>query len=334
MPLDRPASGAPATTEPAADPAPTGAMRLKAAARPILGALAVIFVALSMWDLSRRWRPGVVNVDWSMAAWSMLPLALGCVLLGLGWIWLLSRMSGNDVPVLAGMAVHLESQAARYTPGKVGLPLVRMLAAERLGTTSRIAGSSVLIEVLCFVATGGVMGPIVLWLSGDMSSRLGEALGVLGPFVLFGFVLVLALLLIVDRRRLPAKFRGLLELDGRGPLVPLALPLFHALYWLTWALHGYFTSRAVHASVDVSLGSMGFYILAPVMGFLALVAPGGLGVREAVLSIALSAATGPAAALYAALLSRGTSVVVDFLTWMAFRPFRGVGAHDVGQRRD
>ena len=85
-------------------------------------------------------------------------------------------------------------------------------------------------------------------------------------------------------------------------------------------------------SVDASLASMGFYVLAPVMGFLALAAPGGLGVREAVVSIALSASVGPAAALYAALISRGTSVVVDFGVWMAFRPFRDRGAHPADRR--
>jgi hypothetical protein len=47
-------------------------------------------------------------------------------------------------------------------------------------------------------------------------------------------------------------------------------------------------------------------------------------VREAVVSIGLSAAIGPAAALYAALLSRGTSVIVDFGVWMVLRPFRGI----------
>ena len=148
---------------------------------------------------------------------------------------------------------------------------------------------------------------------------------VLGLVVLLGFVAALLVLLLLDRRHLPSKVRELLQLDGAGPLVPPALPLIHAGYWLTWAAHGYFTSRAIHAPVGVSLDSMGFYILAPVMGFLALAAPGGLGVREAVLSIALSAATGPGPALYAALLSRGTSVVVDFGVWMAFRPFRGRG---------
>ena len=307
-----------------------GAQRLKAVLRPVMGVLALIFVVAAIWDLKRRWRPGVVELDYGMAALSMLPLAIGCVLLGLGWIWLLSRMSGVKIPVLPGMALHLESQAARYTPGKVGLPLVRMLGAASLGTTSRIAGSSVFIEVLCFVATGGVTGLLVLLFSNDMLQRVTEALGALGLLVLLGFVVALAVLLLLDRRYLPVKVRDLLQLDGTGPLVPPALPLIHAGYWLTWAAHGYFTSRAIQAPVGVSLDSMGFYVLAPVMGFLALAAPGGLGVREAVLSIALSAAVGPGPALYAALLSRGTSVLVDFGVWMAFRPFRGSAVRKAG----
>ena len=312
-------------SQPSSSEALSGPQRLKAALRPLMGALAVVFVVAAIWDLKRRWRPGVVEIDYGLAALSMLPLAIGCILLGLGWIWLLSRMSGVKIPVLPGMALHLESQAARYTPGKVGLPLVRMLGAERLGTTSRIAGSSVFIEVLCFVASGGVTGLLVLVFSGDMLRRVTEALGSLGLLVLLGFVVALAVLLLLDRRYLPKKLRDLLQLDGAGPLVPPALPLIHAGYWLSWAVHGYLTSRAVHAPVDVAFGSMGFYVLAPVMGFLALVTPGGLGVREAVVSIGLSAAVGPAAALYAALLSRGTSVLVDFGVWMLFRPFRGSG---------
>lgn len=308
-----------------------GAQRLKAVLRPVMGVLAAVFVAVAIWDLKRRWQPGQVQIDYGLAALSMVPLAAGCVFLGLGWVWLMSRMSGVKIPVLPAMSIHLESQAARYTPGKVGLPLVRMLGAERLGTTSRIAASSVFIEVLCFVATGGVSGFVVLMATGGMLSRITEVLGVLGLVVLLGFVVALALLLLVDRRAIPQKLRDVLQIDGEGPLVPLGLPLIHAGYWLTWAAHGYITSRAVHASTDVAIGSMGFYVLAPVMGFLALAAPGGLGVREAVVSIALSGPIGPAAALYAALLSRGTSVVVDFGVWMAFRPFRDIGVRSASR---
>jgi uncharacterized membrane protein YbhN (UPF0104 family) len=302
-----------------------GAQRLKAVLRPFMALLAAVFVAASIWDLKKRWRSGVVEIDYLMAALSMLPLLAGCVLLALGWIWLLSRMSGTKVPSLPGIALHVESQAARYTPGKVGLPLVRMLGADRLGVSARLIASSVLIEVLCWVATGGVTGFALLLFSGGTLRRVTDALGVAGLVVLCGFAGSLALLMLVDRRHLPRKLRDALELEGEGALVPAGLPLIHAAYWLTWAAHGYFTSRAIHASPSTSLSSMGFYVLAPVMGFLALIAPGGIGVREAVLSIGLSGATGPAAALYAALLSRATSVIVDFGVWMAFRPFRAGG---------
>ena len=234
-----------------------GAQRLKAVLRPLMGTLAVIFVGVAIYDLKRRWRPGSVQIDYGLAAASMLPLAVGCLLLALGWIWLIARMSGTKVPILPSIAIHLESQAARYTPGKVGLPLVRMLAAERLGITSRIAASSVLIEVLCFVATGGVLGLALLLVSSDMLARVTEALGVLGLVILCGFVVALAVLLLLDRRYFPKKLQSLLQLDGTGPLVPAGLPLIHAGYWLTWAIHGYLTSRAIHAPVDVALGSMG-----------------------------------------------------------------------------
>lgn len=287
-----------------------------------MAALAVVFVGVAIWDLKRRWQPGVVHIDYGLAALSMLPLAIGCLLMGWGWVWLVSRMSGRAIPLLPALALHVESQAARYTPGKVGLPLVRMLGAERLGTTGRIMASSTLVEVLCWVATGGVTGLLVLLLSGDMLGRVTDALGAVGLLVLLGFVGVLALLLLVDRERFPKKVLDALKLDGTGPLVPPQLPLMHAGYWLTWAVHGYLTSRAIHAPEGVALGSMGYYVLAPVMGFLALAAPGGLGVREAVVSIALAGSVGPAAALYAALLSRGTSVIVDFGVWIALRPFR------------
>lgn len=305
-----------------------GTARFKAALRPIMAALAVVFVGVAIWDLKRRWQPGVVHIDYGLAALSMLPLAIGCLLMGWGWVWLVSRMSGRPVPLLPALALHVESQAARYTPGKVGLPLVRMLGAEKLGTTGRIMASSTLIEVLCWVATGGVTGLLVLLLSGDMLGRVTEALGAVGLMILLGFVGALALLLLVDRQRFPQKVRDALKLDGTGPLVPPQLPLMHAGYWLTWAAHGYLTSRAIQAPEGVALGSMGYYVLAPVMGFLALAAPGGLGVREAVVSIALAGSVGPAAALYAALLSRGTSVIVDFGVWMALRPFRGGGVRN------
>jgi hypothetical protein len=309
--------------EPAsAVPQRSGLERIKAGARPILALLAAVFVGVAAWDLKRRWQPGRVEIDYTFVAFSCLPLLVGVLVLALSWTSLLGQMSGVKIPRLAGMALHIESQAARYTPGKVGVPLVRMLGAGPLGTTGRIALSSVFIELLCWVAVGGTFGFGLLLLTGDLAQGASEALGAWALPILACFALGLLLLLALDRRLIPERVRTLIQIDGKGPLVPARLPLMHALYWLMWAAHGYLISRSIQVPPGEALASSGVYVLAPIMGFLALAAPGGLGVREAVLSMALSASVGPAAALYAALLSRASSVLVDFGVWLASRPFR------------
>jgi hypothetical protein len=311
----------PAVAAPRA-PQRSGLERIKAGLRPVMAVLAAVFVGVAAWDLKRRWQPGKVEIDYVLVALSCLPLLVGVLVLALSWTSLLGKMSGVKIPRLSGMALHIESQAARYTPGKVGVPLVRMLGAGGLGTTGRIALSSVFIELLCWVAVGGTLGFALLLMTGDLARGANEALGVWALPILAGFALALLLLLAVDRRLIPERIRGLIQIEGEGPLVPARLPLMHAVYWLTWAAHGYLISRAIHVPPGAALASSGIYVLAPIMGFLALAAPGGLGVREAVVSMALSASVGPAAALYAALLSRAASVLVDFGAWLATRPFR------------
>ena len=52
-----------------------GAQRLKAVLRPIMGALAAVFVGVAIWDLKRRWQPGVVEVNYGLAALAGNPVA-------------------------------------------------------------------------------------------------------------------------------------------------------------------------------------------------------------------------------------------------------------------
>jgi uncharacterized membrane protein YbhN (UPF0104 family) len=58
------------------------------------------------------------------------------------------------------------------------------------------------------------------------------------------------------------------------------------------------------------------FLLAPIAGFLAIVAPAGVGVREAVLCFALAPALGDSKALAVALLARATYVASEIITWM------------------
>ena len=73
---------------------------------------------------------------------------------------------------------------------------------------------------------------------------------------------------------------------------------------------------SVGASLAVAIQHASIFILAPILGFLALVAPGGLGVRETIISYALAPSLGASAALAAALLARGVAMASELIGWL------------------
>ncbi len=316
-PGDRPAwyQYLPVSTEPIDKPR----SRLMLAIRVGVGALAVAFVVWTFASLARRVDLAMLEVSWGWAAVSVLPLIFGVYVLAYGFALLLARMSQLKIPLRAAMYMQIESQLARYTPGKVGVPLVRLAAAQQLGVTRRVMASAMGVEALCFLAVGGALGLSALMLTKSHAPpAVAAQVAWLWPLVVAFTVGTLALVF-VDRRFFPAAVVRLLKLEGNGPLVPATLLATHALYWATWALHGLCVSRAVGASLDVAMAGSGLFILAPIVGFLALVAPAGAGVREALLTAGLAPAIGATGAIAAAILSRMASVIADFGAWLASR---------------
>ncbi|HYP88113.1 MAG TPA: lysylphosphatidylglycerol synthase transmembrane domain-containing protein [Polyangiaceae bacterium] len=297
----------------------TGFARLRTIARLILGVASAIFVAVACYKLSRRWESGKVQVSWPWLIVSALPMALGTVVLAVGWKWLMERMAGKRVPLRPCLTLHFESQMARYTPGKVGMPLVRMAGAGQLGVPAAIAGYSVLTESISQVAVGGLVGFALLLAITGSSGGLTQAFGVLGVLGLAAFVAVTLVLVFVDRRHLPAAVVKLMKVEGTGPLVPRRAPLAHAVFWLLWSLHGYFAARAVGIPAVHAFGGAGLYTLSAIAGILALATPSGIGVREAVLSMGLAPLVGPAPAVATAIVSRAVSLVVDCSVWAVGR---------------
>lgn len=289
--------------------------RIKLAARIVLGGASAIFIAVACYKLASRWESGKVTLHWGWVVASGLPIALGTFILAIGWKWIMERMVGHGVPLRPALTLHFESQMARYTPGKVGMPLVRMAGAAQLGVPASVAGYSVLTESISMVAVGGIVGFALLLMTTGGAGGVLAAFGKLGALGLLAFVVVGLVLVFVDRRRLPPIALRLMKAEGTGPLVPRRGPVAHALYWLTWAVHGYFAARAVGISSTHAVYGSGLYVLGPIAGILALATPSGIGVREAVMSMGLAPVVGPAPAVAAAIVSRATSLVVDCLVW-------------------
>ncbi|MFZ5897279.1 MAG: lysylphosphatidylglycerol synthase transmembrane domain-containing protein [Myxococcota bacterium] len=296
-----------------------GAKQLKRWLRPLMWAVTAAFVGWTALDLVRRWNGRRIDVDFAWLAVSLLPVIAGSVLQGVGWIALVERMARTRVPRRRALDLYFASQLARYTPGKVGLPIVRMNGAPELGLSRRLVGISVLIEMLSWTATGAVTGFLLLSLAHAPSYGLGAVAGKLALPLLIASLLGALALVAIDRRHAPAKLKRALGLEGEGALVPLRLLAWQLLYWLSWAAHGYFLARALGANSGEARASMGFSPLANVLGFVALAAPAGVGVREAVLVAGLGPIIGSGAAIGAAVASRVVSLIADLGSWLALR---------------
>jgi hypothetical protein len=309
--------------EPKSEPALVGAEKpqksgLKRRLGPLFMTIALLFVAYSAWDLAHRWQSTKISLDLPWALASVLPLALGCLIQGRGWIALIERMTARSVPRGPALSLYMDSQLARYTPGMVGLPFVRMAGAARLGVSAVSVGSSVGLEMLSWTAVGGGVGFASLFFL-PTRSGLAALLGAWAIPIVLGFAAIVILLTCLDRSRFPAFVVRTLKLSGSGPLVPFSLLIAHVLYWGTWAVHGYALTRGFGAASSIALSTSGLYALATVGGFVALAAPAGVGVREAILSVSLAPALGSAAALGIAVASRAASLCADVIVWFVLK---------------
>lgn len=286
---------------------------LKRWLKPAMNLVAVVFVALAARDIAKGWQAKAVHLSLWPALAALVPLLFSCLAQGFAWIALIERMAQRRVPRGPALSIYLASQLARYTPGKVGLPIVRMQGAPLLGVPRAVVGVSVLVEMLSWTATGAVAGFALLAAAAPAAGfewMMRFAVPALAASALGLFVL-----LAVDRRRYPSKVRFLLGAEGTGPVIPYQLPLIQTGYWMLVAVHGYLMTVALGAPGSAALTATGVYVLSSVLGFVVLAAPAGVGVREGVIATGLKPLVGSAPAAAAAIISRGASLVAEVLVW-------------------
>lgn len=301
--------------------------------RPLTVALALLFVAYAGVELTQKWESARVVPNFWWALLASAPLFVAVVVQAYAWIALIDHLTGAHVARGRALVLFFDSQIARYTPGKVGLPVVRMAGAQEIGAPARLVGASVLIEVLSWAALGGGVGLLAVVALSEQYDAAHKLLGALAWPVFAALLVGVLVLLVVDRQRLPARLNEALKLRGAGALAPFSMLALQLVFWVCWGVHGYLVAHAYGVRSADAVGQAGFFLLAPVAGFLALAAPAGIGVREAVLAVGLSPLLGGSGALSAAALSRGLSLFADVSTWLIVRYLGRRRARNGGQRR-
>jgi glycosyltransferase 2 family protein len=288
------------TDSPAAESPPAGAGgRSRWLTLAVLAVVAGFFVA----TLAARWTD-VISVNWRLRPGVF---ALACVLLAVSYalvacLWGLALRRAAGTRLVAGARIWFLSNLARYVPGNVWSYVGAVELARREGVARSTTLAVMALTQVLSVAVALLAGLPVLVAE---RARLGRP-ALLGTVVVAAVAGLAALfrrrLLALARRRLP-------NLDPAG-LTPSArtvvlLVLGYAAYWAVTGLAfaALVASLASLAAADVPL-VVAAYAAAYAVGFLALLTPAGLGVREGVLVVALAPVLPAGPALVVALVSR------------------------------
>src|SRR4029453_8566938 len=286
----------------------------------VLAVVAGFFVA----TLAASWND-VISVNWRLDPWLF---ALATVLLALSyglvaWLWGLALHRAAGTRISAGAPLWFLSNLARDVPGSIWSYVGAVELARREGVARRVTLAVMALTQVLSVGVAVAAGlPVLL----AERARLGRPalLGAVGVAVVAGLaVLFRGRLLELARRRVP-------EFDPRE-LTPSAgtgarLVAGYALYWAVTGLAFAALVAALHplAAADVPL-VMAAYAAAYAAGFLTLLPPPRLGVREGVLVIPLAPILPAGPALVVALVSR---------VWMMLVELAGAAvAHLVARRR-
>jgi len=245
----------------------------------------------------------------------LVDFGLGCAVLGayyllfvLGWMRILAAWK---IELSYGVALRAEmlSMLAKYIPGGVWTPAARVVAVRRAGIdATALVTASILVEAGLSAISGVLVFVVSLaWVDGVDAPLL--------PLLLFAAVVATLMHPRVFGRLARKIFRRFGQVEP--PEIPATtLVLLLAYYAFTWLVGGaalFFLVRSVDG--DVGFSSIAFLggtaAVGAIVAVLSILAPSGLGPREASMYGLLLAVAPPAAALGAIVLNRVAITLVE-----------------------
>ncbi len=294
---------------------------MKSTWRRILGylLLAVVFFFLGR-ALYHNWEQ-VRQYDWTFNSERslLLALSLGAVFGTLAlyaWQWKLTLNAlGADIGYAQTFRIWFIANLGRYVPGKVWQFVGWFYLCEREGVTKVQTLTSIAVNQVLQNVTGLAWAFVVFVLTqgaGTTSVAAGTRPG--GFVTTPAWILVLIPLGVVALQPpvMEWALNRALRLLGREPVAielrSIDLIRFAGVHLLGWLAYGVAFYLFVNALHPVPLSLMptlaGVFAGAYVVGFVSLLTPGGLGVREGALTYLLGFYLPPQVAIVVALLSR------------------------------
>jgi glycosyltransferase 2 family protein len=253
----------------------------------VAGALILVFLGWSIVDGWERvadypWelRPGIFAVG-------LVALFIFYLVSGGAYVGILERLHTGRLGRRLSLSIWARSLLGRYVPGNVLMVLGRVVMAREAGVPVRVTLAATLYEQVLVLAVGAIGGALFLLRYGLDDPPSG---------VLVVLVLVAAAVVLLHPRIFGPASAAVLRRVGREPLAALlrgsevtAFGIWYALATVPLAIGLWLVvlgSAGDEAGGPVFLGLA--FLLAFAVGMIAFVFPSGIGVREGVLTLALS----------------------------------------------
>lgn len=294
-------------------------------------ALIVIVLYFAGRQVVRHWDE-VVNYPWTVNVWLLiLSFVLHLVtLLAFSRVWcFIIAAFGYRVRVDHAFKISYLASLGRYIPGKIWQLFGMTFMARQIGIKEEAAMASWVISMIFTLPPAFLVGFFALGLHPELVS--GQLSGLMGPglYTLAGATLIISLLLIIIPNRMLRLFNPLLRMFRRPPITfrmekSLAVKIY-AGYFVCWVMFGtafwlFLSSITVDSNISLA-AAMGAYVLAYQIGFVALFAPGGLGVRELALTAMMAPYFGPIAP-GVAIAARLWNLLAEILAALAALPIK------------
>ncbi|HEX6470488.1 MAG TPA: lysylphosphatidylglycerol synthase domain-containing protein [Streptosporangiaceae bacterium] len=276
-------------------------------------AFIVLALGFCGYALATKW--GETSSALARLSWPIVGVSLLCALTGMCALMLGLRAVlagfGSTLPLRGIARVWFIAQLGKYVPGKVWV----LAAQVELGREYKVPRlrmvSATLLNMAITMATGMAIAAVALPLTSPDATANYWWLFLLAPVLLASlhpkivtWALNLALKIIHQPRlERPTDLAATLRTVG-----------WNMVGWALFGLHIWLLALAAGGSGEsLPFAALGAYALAWTVGFLFFIAPGGIGAREAALSITLASALPAGAPIVVAIVSRVVFTLVDLI---------------------
>jgi len=225
------------------------------------------------------------------------------------------RKVQTNIPYLSATSALIYAGLSRFIPGKIWVILSRVYIIKKEGASAEKGFITITYETIMSLLAGIIISLISMTLSRKFDL----------PKIWFIIILVCGLLIMSHPKFLGnilkftfKKLKRKMPTYPFGYLDTLKFIVFYSVYWVLFSMGVWFLTKSLGICKLSLLTILSAFPVSWVIGFLSIVTPGGLGVREGILAYLFSLHVQPALASIIAVLIRLWGVSGNLIAFLFF----------------